>query len=355
MGPLVLGVDPEVTQQRACSFPQAVWKDDLDAMAASEWIRVCVAPEQAGGRLDVFLARHPAVGSRRLAKEMLEQGLVELPGNKKPARAGSALGPGQEVRFRLPQKVVPQVAPAPEPLAILHEDAFLLVIDKRPGLAAHPPEGARRGGAPTVAELALAHCGSLPTLSGEDRPGIVHRLDKDTSGVMVLAKTAEAFHFLQSQFKARSLEKEYRCVSFGEARFDSDWVEGAIADHPSRPDRMAIVAEGGREASTYYEVVERFVGFTHFRCLPRSGRTHQIRVHMESAGYSLVGDRVYRARHQQHVALPPDCPPAERQLLHAHRLALVHPFSHERLTFVAPVPDDMERVLAWLREHRRRR
>lgn len=324
-------------------------------MVSDDWIRVAVPPDQVGWRLDVFLARNPAIGSRRLARELIDRELVTIPDQRKPVRPGTPLASGQWVHFRV-EEAEPELLESDlgiEPLRIVHEDAFLLVIDKRPGLAAHPPEGARAYRVPTVASLARQHCGGLPlpTLSGEDRPGIVHRLDKDTSGVMVLAKTEEAFHFLQSQFKARTIQKEYRCLAYGDARFDSDWVEGAIADHPSRPDRMAIVKEGGRAATTFYEVVERFAGLTHFRCLPKTGRTHQIRVHMESAGHSLVGDKVYRARNQQHAALPPGCPPAERQFLHAFRLGLVHPWSRESLTFSAPIPEDMERVLAWLRQH----
>jgi 23S rRNA pseudouridine1911/1915/1917 synthase len=301
----------------------------------------------------VFLARNPAVGSRRLAKELIDRALVALPGVRQPLRASTELESGQWVHFMVEpvEAAPPPAAPPVEPLRVVHEDPYILVIDKRPGVAVHPPEGVRAQRIPTVASLALRLCGDLPTLAGEDRPGIVHRLDKDTSGVMVLAKTEEAFHFLQAQFKARTVVKEYRCLCYGEARFDSDWVEGAIAEHPSRPDRMAIV-EGGREASTYYEVVERFKGYTHFRCMPKAGRTHQIRVHMQSAGYSLVGDKVYRARGQQHATLPPDCPPAERQLLHAFRLALLHPWSRERLEFNAPIPADMEAVLTWLRQHR---
>lgn len=332
-----------------------MWKDGDLAMAPEEWIHVPVPAQDAGVRLDVFLARHPAVGSRRAARELIERLRVQVPEHPKALRPATVLEVGHSVLVQ-PLPIEPPVdVPAPEvqPLTILHEDTYILVIDKRPGLAAHPPEGARAARAPTVAGLAARHCGELPTLSGEDRPGIVHRLDKDTSGVMVLAKTAEAFHFLQGQFKARTVEKEYRCLSYGEARFDSDWVEAAIADHPTRPERMTVVREGGREASTYYEVVERFRGYTHFRCLPKTGRTHQIRLHMQAAGHSLVGDKVYRSRSQQHGDLPPDCPAVERQLLHAHRLTLDHPWSRERLTFVAPIPSDMECVLAWLRVHRR--
>jgi 23S rRNA pseudouridine1911/1915/1917 synthase len=302
----------------------------------------------------VLLARDPRIGSRRIAKDLIDRALVTMPGVRKPPKPGAMLFAGQWVECRLAPPAEPVDRPAlsvHEPLFILHEDAYILVIDKRPGLASHPAEGARDDRIATVASLARAHCGTLPALSGHDRPGIVHRLDKDTSGVMVLAKTEESFYFLQSQFKARTLEKEYRCLSYGTARFDSDWIEAAIADHPSRPDRMVVVKEGGRAAATYYEVVERFAGYTHFRCLPKTGRTHQIRVHMEHAGYSLVGDKVYRARSQQHLALPAECPPAPRQLLHAYRLTFTHPWSREALTFQAPIPPDMERVLAWLRAH----
>jgi hypothetical protein len=195
------------------------------------------------------------MGSRRRAKELIDATAVQLPGLRRPAKAGQVLEPGQWVEVELlpvpPPPTVAEVADGVEPLRVLHADPFLVVIDKRPGIAAHPPEGARNYRTPTVATLAEAAFGPLPRLGGDDRPGIVHRLDKDTSGVMLIARTEEAFHFLQSQFKARTIEKEYRCLSYGEARFESDWMEGAIADHPTRADRMQVVREGGREAVTW--------------------------------------------------------------------------------------------------------
>src|SRR5262249_5366300 len=151
-------------------------------------------------------------------------------------------------------------------VGILHEDPHLLVLAKPKGLSAHPPEH-KRDPSPTIAQLALRHCGWLPDAPGEDRAGIVHRLGNDTDGGMVLAKTEQAFHALQGQFKARSVRKEYRAICFGDSRFDSDHVIKPIGHHPTAPDRMIVVREGGREAETYYEVVERFSGFTHFRCL----------------------------------------------------------------------------------------
>jgi 23S rRNA pseudouridine1911/1915/1917 synthase len=155
---------------------------------------------------------------------------------------------------------------------------------------------------------------------------------------------------LRQQWKDRAVAKEYRCVVFGEPRFQSDWIERAIASDPKHPDRMTVVDEGGRESSTFYEVVERLGGFAHVRCVPKTGRTHQIRVHMTSIGHSLVGDRVYRSRLRQHDALPPGAPDPRRQCLHAFRLEFTHPATQEALRFEAPLPADMSALLAWLRQ-----
>jgi 23S rRNA pseudouridine1911/1915/1917 synthase len=168
---------------------------------------------------------------------------------------------------------------------------------------------------------------------------------------MVIAKTEVAMEFLRLQWKERVVEKEYRAVVFGEPRFQSDWIEKAIAPDPRHPDRMTVVDEGGRASSTYYEIVERFAGFAHVRCLPKTGRTHQIRVHLTSIGHSLVGDRVYRSRSRQHDALPAEAPDPRRQCLHALALELPHPVTQERMRFEAPLPADIAALLAWLRAH----
>jgi 23S rRNA pseudouridine1911/1915/1917 synthase len=312
-----------------------------------------VTPERAGLRLDSFLALQAEVGSRRRAKEMVEAGAVRVDGEA--GKPGMIVEAGQEVAFtplavEAPPTAAELAAGAP-PLRILYEDPFLLVIDKPPGLAAHPPPGAKGYRLPTVAALALAHCGDLPLGAGEDRPGIVHRLDKDTSGVMLVAKTGEALDFLRAQFKARTVAKEYLCTAFGMARFDSDWIEAPIASL-AHIDRMVIDREAGREASTYYEVAERFRGFTFFRCLPKTGRTHQIRLHMSSIGHPLVGDKLYRSRTQQHLQVPAAAPQPVRQHLHAHRIEVLHPYSREPLDFSAALPADMEELLSWLRRER---
>jgi 23S rRNA pseudouridine1911/1915/1917 synthase len=170
---------------------------------------------------------------------------------------------------------------------------------------------------------------------------------------MLLARNDEAFHWLRSQFKERTALKEYRCIAYGESRFDSDWIDRPIASDPKAPDRMMVVPEGGRESTTFYEVIERFRGFTYFRCLPKTGRTHQIRVHMTSVGHSLVGDHVYRSRRNQHETLPEGAPDPGRQCLHAYRLEIPHPQTHEPIAFEAPLPADMQALLDWLRTHRK--
>ncbi|MBL9079124.1 MAG: RluA family pseudouridine synthase [Planctomycetes bacterium] len=311
-----------------------------------------VPPADAGIRLDAFLARLPEVRGRTSARRLLDQGLVQVPGHD--VRPSLLLPAGAEVRFTLPpgaadDPLAPDL-PLPE-VAVLYDDAWMCVIDKPPGLAAHPPED-RRSRAHTVASWAVARFGDLPSPDATDRPGIVHRLDRDTSGVMVVAKTQAALDALRAQWKARAVEKVYRCLVYGVPRFQSDWIDRPIAPDPRHPDRMTVVDEGGREAETFYELVERFDGFADVRCRPRTGRTHQIRVHMTAIGHSLVGDKTYRSRARQHDRLPAGAPDPGRQCLHAHRLSLRHPHTDEPLCFEAPWPADLQRLADWLRAHR---
>lgn len=310
-----------------------------------------VEPAAAGMRLDVFLGNQPEVGGRALAKQLVDDGKATVDGRR--AKPGLYLEAGQQVVF------VVDLAVARDPLApdlplpevrVLFDDPHLCAIDKPAGLAAHPVED-KSVVAHTVASWARARFGELPSAPDAHRPGIVHRLDRDTSGVMVVAKTELAMAALRQQWKERAVHKEYRCLVHGEPRFQSDWIERPIATDPRHPDRMTVVTEGGRDSQTYYEVLERFRGFAFVRCEPKTGRTHQIRVHMTSIGHSLVGDRVYRSRQRQHDALPAGAPPPRRQCLHAHRLAIAHPVTDEPLQFEAPLPADMVALLQWLRDH----
>jgi 23S rRNA pseudouridine1911/1915/1917 synthase len=310
-----------------------------------------VSAAEAGLRLDVFLGNQPEVGGRAFGKHLIELGRVTVAGAR--AKPGLYLEAEQVVTFEVDVAAVrdPLAPDLPLPsVRVLYDDAWLCAIDKPPGLAAHPSED-KSVVAHTVASWARATYGELPSAPDVVRPGIVHRLDRDTSGVMVIAKTEPAMEFLRLQFKERVAQKEYRCVVFGEPRFQSDWIQRAIAADPRHPDRMTVVDEGGRESSTFYEVVERFAGFAHVRCRPKTGRTHQIRVHMTSIGHSLVGDRIYRSRARQHDQLPAGAPHPGRQCLHALRLELPHPATGERLQFEAPLPADLQALLAWLRAH----
>ncbi|MFY9345337.1 MAG: RluA family pseudouridine synthase [Planctomycetota bacterium] len=302
-----------------------------------------------GTRLDLYLALQPEVGTRSAARRLLAEGGVLLAGKR--GRPGSFVRAGVTVSFepplgRLADPLAPEL-PLPA-VSVLYDDPWLCAIDKPAGLAAHPPED-RTVVAHTVASWARARFGDLPSPPDAERPGIVHRLDRDTTGVMVVAKTEAAMAGLRAQWQARTVQKEYRCIVFGEPRFHSDWIERPIATDPRHPDRMTVVEQGGRDAATYYEVVERFGEWSHLLCRPRTGRTHQIRVHLTSIGHSLVGDRVYRSRSRQHDALPPGAPDPGRQCLHASALAFDHPATQERLVVQAGMPADMERLLAWLR------
>jgi 23S rRNA pseudouridine1911/1915/1917 synthase len=311
-----------------------------------------VDANEAGVRLDVYIARLPEIASRTTARRLLDAGRVFVSGQR--GRPGMFLVAGDEVVVEQwpPTRRDPLAPDLPLPVVpVLYDDPSLCVIDKPAGLAAHPPED-RNIVAHTVASWARATFGDLPTAPDTERPGIVHRLDRDTTGVMVVAKTEAAMVALRQQWKDRTVEKEYRCVVFGEPRFHSDWIERAIATDPRHADRMTVVDEGGRDAATYYEVVETFAGFAHVLCRPKTGRTHQIRVHMTSIGHSLVGDRVYRSRSRQHESLPEGAPTPRRQCLHALRLQLDHPATQERLDLRAPMPPDITALLEWLREHR---
>jgi 23S rRNA pseudouridine1911/1915/1917 synthase len=317
--------------------------------ARGEPVDRIVGIAEGGLRLDVFLARQPEFGSRTRAKDWVDLGHVRVDGEM--ARPSQVVATGSVVQFdALPQsKELGDEEFARVPLRVLHEDQELLVVDKPPGLPAHPQEGQAVLSTLSVASLALHRCGELPRLAGLDRPGIVHRLDKDTSGVMVLARTEAAFHALQAQFRGRLVQKEYRALCWGESRFDSDYIDRRLATQKGNVERVVVVEHGGRPARTYYEVLERLAGLTWFRCLPRSGRTHQIRVHLASIGHPLVGDQLYRTRQSAHCALPPGAPDPRRHCLHAFRLEFAHPSTGQPVAFEAPIPADLEALLSWLR------
>jgi 23S rRNA pseudouridine1911/1915/1917 synthase len=317
---------------------------------AGDLRRFSVPATLQGARLDRALCVLIPDTTRGYAKELIVGGHVRVDGAvvTKPgtlvAQRGSleiSLAPRRPGRIDAADLAL---------LRVLHEDDDLIVIDKPQGVLAHPTVSA--SGA-TVSELAVLRYGPLPTLQGDDRPGIVHRLDAGTSGVMVLARTEHAFAELMRQFRAREVTKTYLALVYGEPRFDTGWVEAPIARGKDDPSRMSIAPSGeGRAAATYYEVRERFRGLSLIAAQPKTGRTHQIRVHLTSVGMPLVGDRLYKRRGGPSLILPPDAPVPARQCLHAWRLRFKHPTNGEMVEFEAPPPADFERMLAWVRANR---
>ena len=292
--------------------------------------------DRGGERLDVFVARRLPELTRSRVWRLIDEGLVAVEG-RPPAKAGIALDAGQRVRVTLPppEPAVPE--PEPIPLRIVYEDDDLLVVDKPAGLAVHPSRG---HASHTLVNAVLAHCPELSGIGGVGRPGIVHRLDKDTSGLIIVAKNDAAHLSLARQLKERRVEKTYIALVEGRLKQLEGVIDAPIGRHPARRKKMAVV-EGGREARTRYRVLREIDGRTLVEVRPETGRTHQIRVHFAAIGHPVVGDPVYgRGR-----ALVPSL---RRQFLHAQRLAFRHPRTGERLELEAPLAEDLAQALAEL-------
>jgi 23S rRNA pseudouridine1911/1915/1917 synthase len=248
--------------------------------------------------------------------------------------------------------------PNPEniPLDVLYEDDFLLAVNKPPGMVVHPARGHWSG---TLTSALAFHFKNLSQAGGQHRPGIVHRLDRDTSGVIVVAKTDPIHYALAEQFSERTTEKEYFAITAGVPDRDRDRIEQPIGIHPYQREKMAIRAghTTSREAATFYEVLERFDGFAAVKVLPKTGRTHQIRVHLAHAGTPVLCDKLYSGRSQitrgevRRESLDHEILLA-RQALHARRIKLTHPETGEPIEFTAPLPEDLSLVLAELRQYR---
>jgi 23S rRNA pseudouridine1911/1915/1917 synthase len=305
-----------------------------------------VPPELAGERLDLALVEllEGALSRTRL-QELIQDGGVQVDGAS-GARAAQTVAAGQTIELReVPRSRQRAGGPEGGTLVVLHEDEHLAVIDKPAGQLSHPTTVVRGG---TVSELALARYGSLPTPQGEDRPGIVHRLDADTSGLLVLAKSTAAAEPLVEAFRARTVEKRYLALVHGAPRFDSDWITTPLGRSSRHPDRVCVLPEGeGKPAETFYRVLERFPRFALLECRPTTGRTHQIRVHLASIEHPVVGDRIYPGRAR--APIPKDAPAHERHLLHAAGLRFAHPVSGAELVFESAPPADFQEWLTWLR------
>jgi len=314
-----------------------------------------VPPSRAGWRLDLFLVHHFPDYTRVHLRRVITAGGVKVDGARgKPAYR---LKPGQRVSIELPE--IPRQAPRAEaiPLDILYDDDWLAVVNKPPGMVVHPARGHWSG---TLASALQHHFGGrLSTTGGPTRPGIVHRLDRDTSGVILVAKHDLAHGKLAAQFENRSVRKEYFALVAGAPERDRDVIDRPIGVHPKEREKMAIRRDesASRPAETFYEVLERFDGFAALRVSPKTGRTHQIRVHLSHIGSPVLCDRQYGGRAQitrgEIRGDPEDTLLLlDRQALHARRLGFTHPDTGKPLEIEAPLPLDMAAVLAELRAYR---
>ncbi len=309
---------------------------------------ITVTGRWRGRRLDQFLSEVDLNLSRSHAKILIEKNYILL--NQKPTKPSAHLRIGDIVSGTLPKPEPLSLKPEPIPLKILYEDPSIIVIDKPPGMVVHPAYGNFSG---TVVNALLYHCKDLAGINGVLRPGIVHRLDKDTSGVMVVAKDDEAYHALSKQFKNRTVEKVYLAIAYGKFGQDEGQIDSPIGRHPRQRKRMSTRTKKGRTAITQWKVLERLGGFTLLKIHPETGRTHQIRVHLSSMGHPLLGDPLYGRKGRLgtiHAPVLKECvKKIGRQALHAHQLEFNHPRTGERLRFVSPIPQDMEEVLECLR------
>lgn len=288
--------------------------------------------EEGGNRLDAYLAEQYPQFSRSFFKNLIAQEAVLLDG--KAAKAGAKLKLGALITFEVPELEQTQIVAQNIPLEIVYQDADIAVVNKPQGMVTHPAPGNYEG---TLVNAILYHIGDLSGINGELRPGIVHRLDKDTSGLLVIAKNDAAHHSLSDQIAKKDAKRFYYALVHGNIRSDEGAILTQIDRDPRDRKRMAVVRAGGREAETHYRVLERFAGYTLVECELKTGRTHQIRVHLKHIGHPVVGDIIY-TKQKNPFGL-------SGQLLHAHRLVLTHPTTGKEMEFSASLPDYFKRVL----------
>jgi 23S rRNA pseudouridine1911/1915/1917 synthase len=313
----------------------------------------------AGRRLDAAVAVHIADCSRSLAASLINGGHILVDG--RPRKPGYRLKAGDSIQGRIPAPAPAAFAPEPIPLDIIYQDQHIAVINKPPGLVVHPAPGHAGG---TLVNALLYHCPDLGAIGGGIRPGIVHRLDKETSGTMVIAKNQAAHEELSRQFKAREIRKKYLALVYGEPSAESGSIQLPIGRHPVDRKRMSTTTRRGRQAETLWKIREQLDGATLLEIILKTGRTHQIRVHCAAMGHPVVGDPVYRPRRLMANLqnLFPNLPATvvaglksvPRQMLHSWQLGLIHPVDKKLLIFESPVPSDMAEVLNTLRHAKNR-
>ena len=302
-----------------------------------EPILLRASEESKNQRLDAFLASSLDGLTRSQATRLIESGEVAV--NGRAVSKSYKLAGGEDIAVTLPEPEPVEAVPQDIPLDVVYEDADVIVINKPSGMVVHPAPGHPDG---TLVNALLYHCaGTLSGIGGALRPGIVHRIDRDTSGLIIAAKNDAAHQYLSAQLADHTLARTYECIVVGALREDRGTVDAPIARHPADRKRMAVVA-GGREAVTHWEVIARYPGYTHVRCRLETGRTHQIRVHMAYIGHPILGDTVYGAKKE--------VPGLTGQCLHAVGLRFLHPRTHEVMELSCPLPEEFTRMLQKIRK-----
>ncbi|HEV7731711.1 MAG TPA: RluA family pseudouridine synthase [Candidatus Binatia bacterium] len=313
-------------------------------MAAADPVTVVVPEHDAGTRLDRFVAALPGIGTRSRVQQLIDGGHVTVDGVSR--KSSHPVRSGERVVVVVPPPVASTVEPEALELSVLYEDDALLAIDKPPGMVVHPAPGSPRG---TVVNALLHRLGALDGVGATGRPGIVHRLDRDTSGVLLVARTAEALEGLARQFRQRTLAKRYLAVVHGRVEPASGVMDQAIGRHPVERKQMSVHSPRGRAAVTRWQVLEHLPDATLLRLAPETGRTHQIRVHLAALGHPIVADRVYGGGLRRAARLSDDALAAcSRQALHAESIRFAHPLTGVEMTVAAPVPGDIRALVTAL-------
>ena len=290
------------------------------------------------GRADAVIARAMPELSRSFVQKLLEEGRVTCRG--RPVKKSLRLSAGDELTLLIPEPEELSIAAEDIPLDIVYEDSDVIVVNKPKGMVVHPAPGHADG---TLVNALMAHCGqSLSGINGVLRPGIVHRIDKDTSGLIIAAKNDQAHKCLAEQLKSHTLSRTYECVVIGNMREDSGTVDAPIGRHPTDRKKQCVTEKNSRPAVTHWRVLERFPGYTHLECKLETGRTHQIRVHMASIGHPILGDTVYGQKKP--------VPGLQGQCLHARRLRFVHPGTGEEIELESEIPEYFADILKKLQK-----
>lgn len=302
-------------------------------------IREFCVEEGAGSRIDRYLSEQVAEMSRAHLQKLLKDGGVTV--NDRPVKSSYKVAEGDKIQLDIPEAVEPEIVPQEMDLDILYEDKDIILINKPKGMVVHPAAGHATG---TLVNGLMAHCrGDLSGINGVMRPGIVHRIDMDTTGVLIVCKNDQAHNAIAEQLKVHSITRKYYAIVHGVVKEDEGTVHAPIGRHPTDRKKMSINEKNGKDAVTHYRVLRRFRRFTYIECQLETGRTHQIRVHMASIGHPLLGDHVYG---------PAKCPFSglQGQTLHAGVLGIIHPTTGEYMEFQAPLPEYFETLLKKLEQ-----